>query len=432
VREPEETAVTVPEPILENLLIGGGLAGAMTALRLAAAGREVLLVEREQKPQHKVCGEFLSPEAVDYLRQAGVDPVRLGAVTIDRLRVAAMGRVVETALPFRALSLSRRVLDAALLARAEEEGCVIRRGVNVEGLAENKGVWTAEQSDGSLQCARSVFLSTGKHDLRGWPRPQSGRGDLVGFKLHWQLTASETEALRGCMDLFLFAGGYGGLCLVEGDAANLCLVVSRSRLRHLRGWPELLNALLEENSHLRKRIAGGTPRWERPLAISSIPYGYLPEPRSGLWCVGDQAAVIPSFTGDGMAIALHSGALAAEMYMAGKSPNQYHQTLSAQLRRGMSLATLFSRLMVSPAGRQLAPIALAALPSAMRWIARSTRIPETAILMPSIFSKQIGPDACGRTGPGRSSAENIAESLVRGHTEPVVGSSKGVFGISDR
>jgi flavin-dependent dehydrogenase len=370
--------LSITEPIVENLVIGGGLAGAMTALRLAAAGREVMLVERERKPHHKVCGEFLSPEAVDYLRQAGVDPVRLGAVPIQHARLSAKDKVVESTLPFRALSLSRCRLDEALLVRAEEEGCVLRRGINVEGLTQSE-VWAAAQSGRTLQRARNVFLATGKHDLRGWQRPPGKQSDLVGFKLHWQLAPKETEALRGYMDLFLFTGGYGGLSLVEGSAANLCLVVRRSRIRHLGRWEELLKALFEENRHIRQRLASGRPLWERPLAISSIPYGYLPRQNSSLWRLGDQGAVIPSFTGDGMAIALHSGALAAEMYMAGKSPDRYHQVLSEHLRRGMSLATLLSRLMVSLAGRNLAPLALTALPRAIAWIARSTRIPESAI-----------------------------------------------------
>ena len=44
----------------DHLVIGGGLAGSMVALRLAAAGREVTLLERERTAHHKVCGEFLS------------------------------------------------------------------------------------------------------------------------------------------------------------------------------------------------------------------------------------------------------------------------------------------------------------------------------------------------------------------------------------
>ncbi len=59
---------------VENLVIGGGLAGSMAAMRLAAANREVLLLEKEREPHHKVCGEFLSAEAIHYLRQAGIEP----------------------------------------------------------------------------------------------------------------------------------------------------------------------------------------------------------------------------------------------------------------------------------------------------------------------------------------------------------------------
>ena len=364
---------------VDNLVIGGGLAGAMTALRLAHAGREVLLVEKERTAHHKVCGEFLSPEAVEYLQQAGIDPLQLGGAPVHLLRFSARSRVVETPLPFRAVSLSRCVLDEALLTRAEKEGCVVRRGVAVQGLCEDEPGCTAKLSDGKSQHARAVFLATGKHDLRGWHRPAGVQGDLVGFKLHWRLREPQVDALRGFMDLFLFHGGYGGLALVEGDAANLCLVVRRSTLRGLGGWSELLAALLEDNPLMASRLAGAEALWERPLAVSSIPYGYLSAASSGVWRVGDQAAVIPSFTGDGMAIAMHSGVMAAEMYLEGKSPQQYHHDLALQLKNGMCVATLLSRAMVSAAGRLLAPSAITFLPAAIRWIASSTRIPKAAL-----------------------------------------------------
>jgi len=370
----------VSAAMVDNLVIGGGLAGGMAALRLAASGRDVLLVEKERTAHHQVCGEFLSPEAVDYLRQAGVDPLRLGAVPIDHLRLSVGSRVLETPLPFRALSLSRCVLDAALLAHAAAEGCIVRCGVAAARLAPNGDSWRAEWADGTVQHARTVFLATGKHDLRGWSRPAGVQCDLVGFKLHWRLNAAETQALRGVMDLFLFSGGYGGLALVENDAANLCLVVRRSRIRKMGGWPQVLAGLLEENAHIGRRLAGARALWERPLAISSIPYGYMSYRDSGPWCVGDQAAVIPSFTGDGMAIALHSGALAAEMCLNGGSADQHQQVLRAQLRRGMLMATWLSRAMVTAAGRTLAPLALGMLPQTIGWIAKSTRIPHDALL----------------------------------------------------
>jgi flavin-dependent dehydrogenase len=375
-----EVTVKIATPIVENLVIGGGLAGAMAAMRIAAAGCEVILLEKERTSHHKVCGEFLSPEAVDYLQHAGVDPLALGAAPIRDVRLSAGTRVVESELPFRALSLSRCVLDSALLAKAEEKGISVRRGAMVTALTRHENIWTSQLSDGSAPRAHTVFLATGKHDLRGWNRPAGRQNDLVGFKLHWRLKPSQTEALRGFMDLFMFPGGYGGLSLIEGDVANLCLVVQRSKLRKLGAWKELLAFLLAENAHLREKLNGAQPLWERPLAISSIPYGYLANHAGGAWCVGDQAAVIPSFTGDGMSIAMHSGALAAEMYLAGKTAEQYQKLLRAQLKDGMRLATMLSRAMVSFAGRELAPMGLKLLPRAISWIASSTRIPESALM----------------------------------------------------
>jgi flavin-dependent dehydrogenase len=380
-------------PSVENLVIGGGLAGSMTALRLAEAGREVLLIEREPSSGPKVCGEFLSIEAVSYLRQAGVDPLTLGAVPIQNLRLCCTNKTVETKLPFTALSVSRQVLDSALRRRAIHAGCIVSAGASVESLTrqDGKGVgaWTAtirtahssqSQTSAIIQNARNVFLATGKHDLRGWARPAGRQNDLVGFKMHWRLTPAQTESLRGWMDLFLFRGGYGGLAIVENGVANLCLVVRRSNLPRTGAWEGILAELCRESPHMAARLESAQTLWQRPMAISSIPYGYLAGRSSPAWCVGDQAAVIPSFTGDGMSIALHSAALAADMHLAGKTTIQYDQTLRSQLNKGISLATMLSRTMVTPAGRFLAPLGLAVLPNAMSWIAQLTRIPERALL----------------------------------------------------
>jgi flavin-dependent dehydrogenase len=299
---------------------------------------------------------------------------------IHSVRLCSKRRQVEAALPFTAFSLSRRALDAAMMARAAESGCKVELGAFVDSLKVQDGIWLAQLQNGELFRARTVFLANGKHDLRGWERGRGVQGDFIGFKLHWQLAPMQTEALRGFMELFLFPGGYGGLSLVEDDVANLCLVVLGSALRRLGGWTDLLAYLVNDNWQLRQRLQGAKALWERPLAISSIPYGYLVGDDPGLWRVGDQAAVIPSFTGDGMSIALHSGALAAEMYLAGAGAEEYHQKLHTQLRRGMSLATLLSRGMVTGVGRTLAPLCLSLFPSAMSWIAASTRIPEQILL----------------------------------------------------
>jgi flavin-dependent dehydrogenase len=352
----------------------------MVAICLAAAGRKVTLLEKERTAHHKVCGEFLSREAVQYLQDAGVAPCDLGAVPIRLVRLSSSQRTVEAELPFRALSLSRYVLDEAMLARAEAAGCEVRRDVQVDGVKADGGQWIAATRDGELLRAQTVFLAHGKHELHGWERGRGAQPDLVGFKLHWRLTEAQTAALREVMELFLFPGGYGGLALVEGDVANLCLVVRRERLRAAGGWAELLASIRRDNRRLDRCLRGAEILWERPLAVSPIPYGYLVGRTADVWCVGDQAAVIPSFTGDGMSIALHSAALAVGMYLDGKSVKEYNRVLRGQLARGMSLATWLSRVMVTGVGRELAATGLLLLPDAMRRIALSTRIPERALV----------------------------------------------------
>src|SRR3984957_6526816 len=112
----------------EILVAGGGLAGAAAAVALAQAGREVLLLEREAEAKDKVCGEFLSGEAVAALERLGLDVVGLGGEVIAHVRLWRGRRGVEAALPFRGVGLSRRVLDEALLARAAERGVQVQRG----------------------------------------------------------------------------------------------------------------------------------------------------------------------------------------------------------------------------------------------------------------------------------------------------------------
>ena len=73
------------------------------------------MLEREAGPADKVCGEFISGEAARYLASLGVDLPSLGAVTITSVRLYERAHAAAVALPFAAVSLSRRILDEALL-----------------------------------------------------------------------------------------------------------------------------------------------------------------------------------------------------------------------------------------------------------------------------------------------------------------------------
>ena len=81
------------------LIVGGGPAGAAAACRLARAGRNVLLCERQPEPRPQVCGEFLSAGAGAELADLGVAPLSLGAAPITHLRLVHGTQQVCARLP---------------------------------------------------------------------------------------------------------------------------------------------------------------------------------------------------------------------------------------------------------------------------------------------------------------------------------------------
>ncbi|MFD1111703.1 NAD(P)/FAD-dependent oxidoreductase [Pseudoroseomonas ludipueritiae] len=364
----------------DALVIGGGLAGAALAQQLAAAGRDVLLLERQQGPHDKVCGEFLSGEAVSYLRRLGLDPAALGALPLESLAIAGRGGARCCRLPFPAFSLSRRRLDEALLAHAAAAGAALRRGAAVRALEGSGSGWQARLEDGSRVEAREAFLATGKHDLRGWRRPPGRQPDLLGFKLHLRLSPQQARTLGRGVEIGLFPGGYAGLQPVEGGGANLCLLVRRGVFAALGGqWPALLAAITEACPHLDRRLSGATALWDRPLAIAAIPYGFVQRGSDGCWRLGDQAAVIPSFAGEGMSIALHSAHLAAACHLRGEDAAAFQQRLAGDVGALVARATLLSRLLVRPGGQALLLGAARALPFALSAAASLTRLPRHAL-----------------------------------------------------
>lgn len=159
------------------LIVGGGLAGAAAGIDLARGGHAPLLLEREAGAHDKICGEFLSGEAVAALAGLGVDARTLGAVPMTRVEINTGHRRVAACLPFPALSLSRRVLDMAVLEQAAAVGVTVRRGVSVrevtvreattrEVTSREAGPAVAHTSEGDI-AASTLLLASGKHDVRG-------------------------------------------------------------------------------------------------------------------------------------------------------------------------------------------------------------------------------------------------------------------------
>jgi 2-polyprenyl-6-methoxyphenol hydroxylase-like FAD-dependent oxidoreductase len=365
------------------VVAGGGLAGAAAAALLASAGRPVTVFEREAKPAHKVCGEFISAEAIFYLKNLGLDLDSLGGHPIHGFRLVRGATIVSCELPFEGLGLSRRVLDEALLRHCESCGAEVRRGRSLRFVEAGDRVELREDG-GSPFSADTIFLATGKHDVARLRRKVSAVPDFIGLKLHMRLVPAQQAELAGHVEILLLRTGYAGLQMVEAGTANLCLLVSRAQFQQAGGTLQsLLNDLQHSEPHLAKRMEGYLPLFDRPLSIAGVPYGFVHVPKSGdpknLFRLGDQVGVIPSFTGDGMSIALHTSAVAATCYLQGGSAAEYHRTIHADIADQIALASLLYKLSASaPARRMLMPLARL-LPGGLRLAARSTRVSTRSI-----------------------------------------------------
>ena len=368
--------------VADVLVIGGGPAGAVLGAHLAQTGRSVQLVEKSAAAHHKMCGEFLSYEAVRYLQSLGLDLQALGAVELTRVRLSRQDVIAEAALPFTAMSLTRRTLDEALLGHARERGVNIRRGQRVASLVSTRSRWSARLDHGEELSGANAFLATGKHDLSDHLRPSGKQADLVAFKMYFRLAPRQHIASASTVEIFLFEGGYAGLQPIEDGMANLCLLIKKSILRRCgSGWQNLLQHLRDSSRRLAHLLDEATALLPKPLALASIPYGYVRSGSSdGLWRLGDQAAVIPSFSGDGMSIALHSAHVAAAEFLQGHTADVFQHRIRNEVRRSVALATTLSRVMIAvPALAE----GVRFWPDLLQWIVGKTRIPEHALLAQS-------------------------------------------------
>lgn len=328
--------------------MGGGPAGAAAAIALVRAGVRPMLVEREKKTADALCGGFLSWETLAKIARLGIGPVTLGGHAIDRLVVFAGRREIVVPLPRPGMGLSRRRLDAVLLEAAIVAGADIRRGVVVQAVRQD-GVTLA--GGGFLAC-QSLFLATGKHDLRGALRPRQAHDPQLGLRLRLPPAPSLRGRLEGRIELHLFEGGYLGLLLQEDGTANACLAVRKSRLTQAGGQPRQLFAQLADGSPALADRLAGLDEHATIHSIGSVPYGWRAGPtRPGLFRLGDQAGVIHSLAGEGIGIALASAAEACACWLrlgAAGAPG-YQRAFSRRLAMPLRMAGMIEGLGRRPA-----------------------------------------------------------------------------------
>lgn len=351
------------------LIIGAGPAGCAAGLALARMGHRATIWERQRTTGDALCGGFLSWVTVRRLETLGLAP--LGGQVIRRVRVFAGTSHATAELPAPATGVSRYRLDTRMQDAFEKAGGSIVRGAVVRRIEKGSVI-----GDSESVTPESLFLASGKNDIRGLARPRGDAETAIGLRIRLPATPSLRQTIGDAIELHLFDGGYAGLLLQEDGSTNLCLAVRKARLSEADGDPaRLLDQLGRENAALGERIGfwSGAPI----DAIAAVPYGWRAKATvDGVFRLGDQAAVIPSLAGEGMGIAIASGLAAAETWhVHGRAGAHAYQTgFARRTARPVAWARRFWHLGERPLVAGPATRLLRSAPFLTGLAARLTRI----------------------------------------------------------
>lgn len=290
-------------------ILGAGPAGSAATISAITHGRSAVLTEEARFPRHKVCGEFLSPQAAPILDELGVwDQIeRAAPARIERIALHFGPRTKTSRLPEAAYGFSRYALDRLLFERALALGATFRSGR------------ASPSAAGIVACGRREVA------------PRGGR--LFGFKSHFRGPANDA------VELFFFGGGYVGVNPVEGDLTNVCGLISE---RTLQAHDFNMDAVVAASEPLAERVRplARTMDWlaTGPVVFRRHFKGIVP---SGPYLAGDALGFVDPFTGSGILSALITGRLAGAAAARHAPVRDYLRQCARALERPYAMAEIF-------------------------------------------------------------------------------------------
>jgi flavin-dependent dehydrogenase len=337
------------ETEFEVVVIGGGLAGLISSILLAKSGREVMLIEKKTYPFHRVCGEYISNEVVGFLKREGLFPDLVDTPDIHFFEFSdTRGKQVKVPLDLGGFGISRYVLDEWLFQKAKEAGVQSRLGTQVSKLDFdlNEDRFQLNLSDHSQIQARFVIGAFGKRSRLDHVLNRSfvqQRSPYIGVKYH-----VKTDFVRDTVALHNFEGGYCGLNAIEEDKFNLCYLGSRDQLRHYGTIEEMEQQILWKNPILRRVFLESDFLFDKPEVINEINFEPKQPVEHHMLMAGDSAGLITPLCGNGMAMAIHSGKLAAEALISSSNrqeiESRYRQAWNAEFRHRLWVGRTVQRL----------------------------------------------------------------------------------------
>jgi flavin-dependent dehydrogenase len=339
-------------PLADVAIIGGGPAGAAAAIRLARRGWHVTLLDRASFPRPKVCGEALSPAAVQLLDELGVWPAcqQAGAWPFLGLRLHGPdGNQVVAHYPGGQLgwSISRLDLDTLLVAAARAAGAAVRERWRISSLQRTEGIWTLDGPD--IVQARSVIVAAGRHQhlLPASLRPRRSRRIVLVAPV------GGIGGLGRELEVILPRHGPPAIIAPQGlNAASIALIFDG--IRPPTGPDGFLASLRALPGH-GERFAEAAPL--TPVRGMAIRTGRTDRPAfDGGLAAGDAYGCIDPLTGHGLTLALASGIQAADMLdvglrvgrLDGRFLQTYAEGLDAQFVPQQQFAALLVRLSRHP------------------------------------------------------------------------------------
>lgn len=365
------------------VLAGGGLAGLSLAIQLANEGYRVIVLEKDQYPRHRVCGEYISMESWNFLKGLGINLEELKVPVIRQLELSGVdGRSLQLPLPLGGFGISRYTLDHSLAMIAREQGVTVLENAKVNGMSFSNGEFRVETADQtySSKIACGSFGKRSNLDLR-WKRPfavseKNKLNNFIGIKYYMQLNfPHDTIALHN------FPGGYCGIVQVENGLFNVCYLTTAARLRQFGGNIESMEInALSRNPHLCNIFLKGQKFDSHPLTISQVSFDKKSLVEDHVLMIGDAAGMITPLCGNGMSMALHASKLAAgqiSLYLKGSISRKemeegYSRAWQRVFGNRLKMGRRIQRLMSHQWMTDLLLATGRIFPGLIRWMIRKT------------------------------------------------------------
>lgn len=345
------------QQIYDVIVVGGGLAGLTSALHLSQFNKQVLLIEKNGFPKHKVCGEYISNEVLPYLKSLGFDPVKEGAKEISRVELSTVkSNVIKGTLPLGGFGISRYCIDELLANKAKKNGVTILQDT-VEKIDFDQNQFAVETKSNESYHAKVVIGAFGKRsnlDVQMNREFIQKKSPYLAVKTH--VKGDFPEEL---VALHNFKGGYCGVSKVESDAINVCYITSFSSFKRFKNIHEFQEKVVYQNTYLKKIFEQSTPVFEKPLTISQISFETKNPVEDHILMCGDTAGMIHPLCGNGMGMAITSAKLASEeilkflngeidrTQLENKYIRNWNREFKTRLKAGHFIAWLFRNQTVS-------------------------------------------------------------------------------------